>query len=66
MTKFHGFFCNVRQFFCFLHNFLLKKYFTVFFSDIAKSWQKQKSKNKKWRLPLLDSSENLFELRKLR
>jgi hypothetical protein len=45
MTKFHGFFCNVRQIFCSLHIFLIKKYFSVISSVFDKTWQEKKSKN---------------------
>jgi hypothetical protein len=45
MTKFHGFFCNDRQIFCFLHISSIKKYFSVFSLVFDKTWQEQKSTN---------------------
>jgi hypothetical protein len=38
MTKFHGFFCNVRQIVCSLHIFLIKKYFSVISLVFDKTW----------------------------
>jgi hypothetical protein len=35
----------VRQIFCFLNIFFIKKYFSVFSSVFDKTWQEQKSKN---------------------
>jgi hypothetical protein len=45
MTKFHGFFCNVRQIFCSFHIFLIKKYFFVIYSVFDKTRQEKKPKN---------------------
>jgi hypothetical protein len=44
MTKFHGYFCNVRQIFYLLHIFLIKKYFSVNSSVFDKTRPKQKYK----------------------
>jgi hypothetical protein len=63
MTKFHGFFCNVRQIFCSLHIFLIKKYFSVISSVFDKTRQKQKSKNINRTLQHLETSEVWFEYR---
>jgi hypothetical protein len=57
MTKFHGFFCNVRQIFCSWHIFLIKKYFSVISSVFDKTRQKQKSKNINRTLQHLETSE---------
>jgi hypothetical protein len=61
MTKFHGFFCSVRQIFCSLHIFLIKKYFPVISSVFDKTRQKQKSKNINRILLHLEISEVWFE-----
>jgi hypothetical protein len=66
MTKFHGFFCNVRQIFCYLHIFLIKKYFSVISSVFDKTWQKQKSKNIIRIVQALETSEVWFECRESR
>jgi hypothetical protein len=66
MTKFHGFFCNVRQIFCSLHIFLIKKYFSVICSVFDKTRQKQKSKNINRTLQHLETSEVWFECRESR
>jgi hypothetical protein len=63
MTKFHGFFCNVRQIFCSLHIFLIKKYFSVISSVFDKTWQKQKSKNIHRTVQHLETSEVWLECR---
>jgi hypothetical protein len=66
MTKFHGFFCNVRQVFCSLHFFLIKKYFSVLSSVFDKTRQEKKSKNINRTLLHSETSEVWFECRKLR
>jgi hypothetical protein len=57
MTKFHGFFCDVRQIFCSLHISLIKKYFSVIASVFDKTRQKKKSKNINSTLIHLETSE---------
>jgi hypothetical protein len=64
MTKFHGFFCNVRQIFCSLHNFFNKKIFYSIFSVFDKIWQEQKTKNINRKELHLETSEVRFECRK--
>jgi hypothetical protein len=67
MTKFHGFFCNVRQICCSLHISLIKKYFSVFSSVFDKTRQEQKSKKNINRTLLdLETSEVWFECRESR
>jgi hypothetical protein len=66
MTRFHGFFCNVRQIFCSLHIFLIKKYFSVFSSIFDKTRQEQKSKNINRTLLHSETTEVWFECQKLR
>jgi hypothetical protein len=66
MTKIHGFFCNVRQIFCSLYIFLIKKYFLVISSVFDKTQQKQKSKNINRTLQHLETSEVWFECRESR
>jgi hypothetical protein len=55
--------CNVRQIFCSLHIFLIKKYFSVISSVFDKTRQKQKSKNINRILQHLETSEVWFECR---
>jgi hypothetical protein len=66
MTKFHGFFCNVRQIFCSLHIFLNKKYFSLISSVFDKTRQVKKSKNINRTLLHLETSEVWFECRESR
>jgi hypothetical protein len=44
MTKFHGFFCNVRQILCSLYISLIKKYVSVFSSVFDKTRQEKLQK----------------------
>jgi hypothetical protein len=66
MTKFHAFFCNLRQIFCSLHYSLIKKYFSVVSSVFDKTRQEKKSKNINRTLLHLETSEIWLECRKSR
>jgi hypothetical protein len=59
-------FCNVRQNFCSLNIFLIKKYFSVISSVFDKTRQEKKSKNINRTLLHLETSEVRFKCRESR